>query len=132
MIQKVTVQTSEKIEVINVTDTATALLNNVQSGIALFSVPHTTAALIICEDEDDLRGDIARAVENWLAPARPFKHIQHNNPNAEAHILGATLGASVTLAIENGRLNLGTYQSVLLVELDGPRAREIHAVVITS
>ena len=130
MIQKVTVQTSQKIEIINVTEMVTALLNDAQSGIVLFSVPHTTAALIICEDEDDLRADIARAVENWLAHVRPFKHSRHNNPNAEAHILGATLGASVTLAIENGQLNLGTYQSVLLVELDGPRAREIHAVVI--
>lgn len=130
MIRKTAVQTSHKTDVINVTEALTAMLRDGESGIVLFSVPHTTAALIVCEDDAELRDDLARTVQNWLADLRPFKHIRKNNPNAEAHIMSATLGTSVTVAVENGRIHLGQYQNILLVELDGPRQREIHAALI--
>jgi len=132
MISSITIQTTKRTEVIDVTGQLSAFLGGVRSGIALFNVPHTTAALIICEDDAELREDIIKVAETWLHDLRPFKHIRKNNPNTEAHIMSAAFGTSVILAVEAGRLQLGTYQNVLLLELDGPKARVIQAKVIAG
>lgn len=124
------IQTSQKTEVINVTQTLADVVTHVQRGLVLFSLPHTTAALVIAEDDTELRYDFVHVAENMLAGLRPFKHIRKNNPNAEAHIISAFAGTSVTLAVEEGKLLLGSYQHVLLLEMDGPKAREIHAAII--
>ena len=127
-----TIQTSQKTEVMNVTDQLSQMIGDVNDGIALFSLPHTTAALIVCEDDDELREDLVRVAEAMLADLRPFKHRRKNNPNAEAHILSAMAGTSVMLAIENGQLVLGNYQNILLLEMDGPKQREIRCTTIAS
>ena len=130
MIAKTTVETHEKAEVINVTDKLAGLIGDISDGLAFFYTPHTTAALLMCEDDDELRDDLVRVAENWLADCRPFKHIRNNNPNTEAHVLSAFGGTGLTVAIENGKLDLGTYQNALLLEMDGPKMREIRCKVI--
>ena len=127
-----TIQTSHKTEVMNVTDHLSQMIGAVNHGIALFSLPHTTAALLICEDDDELREDLVRVAETMLVDLRPFKHRRKNNPNAEAHILSALAGTSVMLAVENGELVLGNYQNILLLEMDGPKQREIRCTTIAS
>lgn len=129
---QVTIQTTRKTQVINVTDRLAAMIDSAAHGIALFSLPHTTAALIVCEDDDELREDLARVAETLLADLRPFKHRRKNNPNAEAHILSALAGTSVMLAVENGQLVLGKYQNILLLEMDGPKLREIQCMIVAS
>ncbi len=130
MIQKIHIQTTRTTEAINVTSKLAELIDGVDEGLALFYLPHTTAALLLCEDDDELRADLERTAKQWLVNCRPFLHIRKNNPNAEAHILSAFGGASVTLAIEGGKLDLGTYQNVLLLEMDGPKERELRCKVI--
>lgn len=130
MIHKIHIDTTRKTEAVNVTARLAELIGDAQDGLAYFYIPHTTAALILCEDDDELRADVERAAERWLADVRPFAHIRNNNPNSEAHILSAFGGAGVTLAIENGTLDLGTYQNVLLLEMDGPKQRELRCKVI--
>lgn len=125
-----TVATAHKTEVVNVTAALAELVPAGKSGIALFSVPHTTAALIVSEDDEELRDDILKAAEGLFAGMRPFKHIKKNNPNAEAHIFSALAGTSVVLGVEKGQLDLGTYQNILLIELDGPKTRQIHFTLI--
>ncbi len=131
-VQNTAVQTSRKTEVVNVTAQLAALLPAGATGLAHFSVPHTTAALIICEDDDELRADLVKAAENLLADLRPFQHRRKNNPNAEAHIISALSGTTLTLAVIDGQLDLGTYQHILLLELDGPKEREIRCAVLGS
>lgn len=121
----ITVQTSQKVEVINVTDRLASTIKGLKEGLVLFSIPHTTAALLLCEDDAELRDDLARTAQDFLAPLRPFKHRRNNNPNAEAHLLSAIAGTSLTLAVVDEALQLGTYQHVLLLEMDGPKTREI-------
>jgi secondary thiamine-phosphate synthase enzyme len=130
MIQTTTIQTHGKTDVINVTVQAAQLIGAVTDGIALFSVPHTTAALLLCEDDEELRADLVKAAESLLAPLRPFRHNRNNNPNAEAHLISSLAGATLTVAIENGKLELGTYQNVLLLEMDGPKQRVLRCKVI--
>ena len=127
-----TIQTSQKTEVIDVTRQLAVMIDPVAEGLAHFSLPHTTAALIVCEDDAELREDIVKVAQTLLADLRPFKHRRKNNPNAEAHILSALAGTSLVLAIENGQLMLGTYQNILLLELDGPKTRSIQCTLIAS
>jgi len=128
----IAVPTTRKTEVINVTRVLAEVVSNYKSGIALFSVPHTTAALILSEDDEELRGDILKVAESLFADMRPFKHIRENNPNAEAHLFSALAGTSVVLGVQEGQLELGTYQNVLLIELDGPKTREIRCTFVTK
>ena len=130
MVKKITLSTRAKTEVINVTDQLAALVNGLTNGIALFYTPHTTAALLVCEDDEELRRDLVRVAEEWLKGLRPFAHTRNNNPNAEAHIFSAFGGTSLTVALENGRLDLGKYQNILLLEMDGPKEREIRCQVV--
>ena len=124
-----TLQSSAKTEVIPVTESLAALCADVEDGFALFYTPHTTAALILCEDDAELRDDIVKAAEAMFTPLRPFSHIRNNNPNTEAHLFSAMSGTQVIVAIEHGKLDLGTYQNLLFIELDGPKQREIRCKV---
>lgn len=127
-----TLHSSAKTEMIAVTEALAALCQDVEDGFALFYTPHTTAALILCEDDAELRDDIVKAAETMFAPLRPFTHIRNNNPNTEAHLFSAIAGTQVMVAIEHGRLDLGTYQNLLFIELDGPKRREIRCKVWAS
>lgn len=131
-ITKTTIQSSQKIEVINVTEQLAQLISHIQDGLALLSTPHTTAALILSEDDDELRADLIRTAEQLFANLRPFKHNRNNNPNTEAHLFSSIAGTSLTIGIEQGKLALGTYQNILFVELDGPKRREIHCKIISG
>ena len=132
MINKICVQTDQKTEVINVTEKISGMVRKEFDGLALFFVPHTTATLLMCEDDDELRDDIVRTVDKWLSNCQPFSHFRNNSPNAEAHILSAFGGNGITVAIENGKINLGKYQNILLLEMDGPKKREIRCKFIGS
>ena len=105
-----------------------------REGAVLISGQHTTTAVIINELEERLLLDL----EQWLmeiAPAaRPWKHndlhLRPNIPadeprNAHAHLQALLLGNQVMVAVSDGQLVLGTYQDVILVELDGPRQRRL-------
>jgi secondary thiamine-phosphate synthase enzyme len=128
----ITVTTTQKAEIINVTALLALQVAGIEQGIAVISLPHTSAALIVCEDDDDLRADIVRAAQELFAPLRPFRHIRKNNPNAEAHLISAFAGTSLALGVSQGTLQLGTYQNVLLLELDGPKTRELQCVVVSQ
>jgi secondary thiamine-phosphate synthase enzyme len=132
MIKTIAIQTHQRIETINVTGQLAEMVADVVDGLAFFYIPHTTATLLICEDDEPLGNDLARVAEHWLAACRPFTHRRKNNPNAEAHILSAFGSHGVTIAIENGKLDLGTYQNLLLLEMDGPKQREIRCKVISA
>lgn len=127
--QEVTITTESKIDVVNVTERLARYASEVTAGLALYSLPHTTAALLVTEDDDELRQDLATVAENWLAEFRPFRHFKNNNPNADAHILSAFAGTSVVVAIEDGELDLGRYQNLLLLEMDGPKERRIRVKI---
>jgi secondary thiamine-phosphate synthase enzyme len=128
----VTVRTTQKAEIVNVTGLVAPLVSGIEEGIAVISLPHTSAALIVCEDDAELRDDIVRAAQEMFAPLRPFKHVRNNNPNAEAHLVNAFAGTSVTLGVVNGTLQLGTYQNLLLLELDGPKDRELQCFTVSG
>lgn len=98
--------------------------SRVSDGLCLVFVPHATAAVVINENADpNVCQDILEALGRMI-PEGAWRHDRVDN-NAAAHIKATILGPSETVAVQGGRLRLGTWQSVMLVEFDGPRERSV-------
>jgi secondary thiamine-phosphate synthase enzyme len=94
-------------------------------GLLLVSVEHTTAALFLGESGSEMFEDYERVAERLVADAGPFRHETWNPGNAQAHVLSSFLGTQLLLPVSSGHLDLGTWQRVIFLELDGPRRRSI-------
>ncbi|ACV10595.1 protein of unknown function UPF0047 [Halorhabdus utahensis DSM 12940] len=123
MATTLSVSTDERLSVVDVTDqVATAVPANAD-GTATVFVPHTTAAVTINEGEPRLIGDLETALDG-LVEDDGWAHDQIDN-NADSHIRASLIGPSVTVPVSDGTLELGTWQSILFVECDGPRTRSL-------
>jgi secondary thiamine-phosphate synthase enzyme len=131
-LETLALKTEEKQQLINITSRVKEIVNTsgIKNGfIGLFS-QHTTAALMVSEFQgallDDIRGFLHRVIEDDL----PYKH---NSPeysdcdrkNAASHLRSLLFNNSVVLPVEEGKLVLGQFQSVILAEMDGPRERSL-------
>jgi len=128
-----TIRTRERLELVDVTrELARAVRDSgVESGIAVAFVPHATCALALNEDEAGLRADVLRLVRGVIEPLRrerPFDHDRIDD-NAAAHLGAVLLGPSLTIPVAGGRPALGTWQSLFVVEMDGPRERTLRVTV---
>ncbi len=104
--------------------------SGVQEGICHLFVPHTTAAILINENDDPaLQKDLEKFLRGLAPPDRDYAH---NDGNCDAHLKAAVIGASKSLLIENGRLVLGTWQGVYFCEFDGPRRRNLRAKIVAD
>ena len=126
---EITIRTERKTQVANVTEEVRAACRRlgVADGLLLVSVRHTTCAISVNEDEAGLRHDFERLGESLLNPFRGRDGYRHDNidDNAQAHLTSILLGHSVTLPLAGGAPVLGTWQSILLLEMDGPRSRTL-------
>ena len=101
-----------------------------KAGVCLVYAPHTTTAVIINENETGLREDILKLL-NDIIPQATYAHDRIDN-NARAHLQAVMLGNNACIPIDDGRLDLGTWQSVFFAELDGPRSRRITVRIINT
>lgn len=92
-------------------------------GICFLFVKHTTAALTTADLDPGTDLDMLDAFKA-IIPKLDYRH-PHNPSHVPDHILSSMIGASLSLPVKDGVLDLGTWQRVVLVELDGPRDREI-------
>jgi secondary thiamine-phosphate synthase enzyme len=122
-----TVSTEERLTVLDVTDEVEHALPADASGTATVFVEHTTAGIAINEGETRLLGDFETALAD-LVPDDGWAHDQLDD-NADSHVRALLVGASETIPVEDGSLALGTWQSVLFVECDGPRQRSVRVLV---
>ncbi len=121
----VEVRTSRRLEVIDITDRVAGVVSRWRlTGLAVVRVPHTTAAVTLNEAEPGLMEDIVDALIRLFPLEAPWRHNRIDN-NAHAHLAASIIGDSRVIPAESGRLLLGTWQRVLLVELDGPRTRRV-------
>ena len=126
-----TVSTSQKTELIDITDTVAAEISKsgVSDGILLMYVPHTTAAVTINEGADpSVKSDILMMLNKVIPWKDAYKHMEGNSP---AHIKASLVGPSEFVIIENSRLVLGTWQAIFFCEFDGPRTRKVHLKWVT-
>ena len=102
--------------------------SGVTSGIAVVYCPHTTAGITINENADP---DVVHDLLIGLAKAFPdHPEFRHGEGNSSAHLKASAMGSSVTVIIENGKLVLGTWQSVWFCEFDPPRQRKFYVKVL--
>ena len=131
--ERLYVKTRRKREIVDITDHVEALLqqgDHSGTGVCHLVVLHTTAALTTADLDPGTDLDMLDAFE-LLIPKLNFRH-PHNPAHTPDHILSALIGTSATLMVENKALVLGTWQRVILVELDGPRTREVAAGFVST
>ncbi len=119
------VSTQKRYQLVDITEQVEAIISQskIKDGVCLLFVPHSTAAIILTENESGLKKDFLTVMEK-IVSGFDFEHDKIDN-NADSHILAGILGQEKILAIENGRLVRGTWQQAFLLELDGPRERKI-------
>ncbi len=126
MQQTITLSTSKRLELVDITrQVASAVAaSKVKEGLCTVFARHATAALIINENADPgFRQDVLTLLDR-LIPEGVWEHDKVDD-NGAAHLKAALLGPSQVIPVRDGKLLLGTWQGIALVELDGPRTREI-------
>ena len=126
----ISVKTHAQTEMIDITTEVQSALQamGIQDGVCLLYVPHTTAAVTINESADpSVRQDIMMALNQIVPWKAPYQHMEGNSP---AHVKSSLVGASELVAVEKGRMVLGTWQGIFFCEFDGPRTRKLHIKVL--
>jgi secondary thiamine-phosphate synthase enzyme len=123
--QRLTIKTHNKREVLDITGIIEKALRNYdgKTGTCHLSILHTTAALTTADLDPGTDLDMLDAFEEMIPKLR-YRH-PHNPAHVPDHILSALIGTSVDLPADKGKLLLGTWQRVVLIELDGPRERDV-------
>lgn len=129
--------TRHKFELIDLTGRVEELVgrSGISAGIVLLQSLHSTAALFVNEWQDALLEDFRTLLEQTVPADTPWRH---NDPrysdcdrsNAASHLRALLLGSSTMLAIRDGRLIRGAWQSIILAELDGPRTRSVSLQIL--
>lgn len=127
------IETSRRIELIDITSEVKeeVRISGVKEGICIISTRHTTAGIIINENESGLKEDILNLLNRLVPPGAGYRHDRIDN-NADAHLKAVLLGASEVLPVVQGELELGTWQSIFFAEMDGPRHRTVNLMMLKT
>jgi secondary thiamine-phosphate synthase enzyme len=126
-----TVNSKDRTELIDITSRVQDTVRSASggSGLCMLYVPHTTAAVTINESADPSVKDDILMVLNKIVPWEAgYRHLEGNSP---AHVKATIVGSSELIAIEHGRLLLGTWQGIFFCEFDGPRTRKVHIKIMS-
>ena len=124
--------TNDRMQLINVTDRINEIVrkSGIRDGIVHLQSLHTTTAVFINEWQDALLHDVKTFLEAFIKRESYFRH---NDPqysdcerkNADSHLRGMMMGQSLCLQVSNSAVLLGTWQTIILAEFDGPRSRSL-------
>lgn len=127
---ELTVRTERRTQLLDVTAAVAKLVQDaaVHSGVCYLYVPHTTAGIIINENADpDVAADIEAALARMVPENAGYRHAEGNS---DSHIKAALVGASATIFISEGQLELGRWQGIFFCEFDGPRTRRLRVKIV--
>jgi secondary thiamine-phosphate synthase enzyme len=127
-----TVKTRSQTELIDMTASVQEAVQDsgLEEGLCFVFIPHTTAAVTINESADpSVRSDMLKVINQVIPWEAGYRHMEGNSP---AHIKATLVGASELIAVEKGRLVLGTWQGVFFCEFDGPRSRKVQLRFLTQ
>ena len=132
MVSVLRISTTNRKQVVDLTDRIETVIRRakMQEGLCSIFITHTTAALTTGEIGEGTEDDFLQVVEQMI-PRINFRHA-HDPSHAWSHMASSILGPSLTIPVSAGKLVLGTWQSVMLVELDGPRERDVHVTLVPS
>jgi secondary thiamine-phosphate synthase enzyme len=129
--------TQERYQLINITDRINEIVrkSGIRDGMVHLQSLHTTTAVFLNEWQDALIHDVGTFLDQVVGRHLPWRH---NDPlfsdcerkNADSHLKGMLLGQTLTLQVRNSTVLLGTWQSIILAELDGPRSRSMSVQVV--
>jgi len=131
MVRYINVRSKSRTEFIDITGMVQDVVKEagIMKGVCYLYVPHTTAGITINEGADP---SVQRDIQNALGRLIPHEmNYSHREGNADAHIKSTLVGTSVNVIVEDGKLLLGTWQSVFFCEFDGPRHRRIAVKMIS-
>ncbi|HHV23357.1 MAG: secondary thiamine-phosphate synthase enzyme YjbQ [Methanosarcina sp.] len=130
---KLKIETSKRIELVDITSEILKEVrkSEIPKGICLISTRHTTAGIIINENESGLREDILDLLNKLVPAGTGYRHDRIDN-NADSHLRAVLLGASEALPILEGKLELGTWQRIFFAEMDGPRNRTVDITLLRA
>lgn len=117
--KKLVLNSNRNFEIIDIT----AMINNeidIESGIVNVFSKHSTSAIVVNENERGLLKDLELMLSDLVSDKYSWQHDRIDN-NAKSHLKSFLLSSSETIPVLDGKLDLGTWQSVFFVELDGPR-----------
>ena len=124
--RKIEVKTRTKEELIDITSRVKEEVSHsgMKNGICHVYIPHTTAGVTINENADpSVKEDILMTMKKLVPDNLPYRHSEGNSP---AHVKASLVGSSVNVIIEEGELQLGTWQGIFFCEFDGPRSRRAY------
>ena len=129
-----TFKTKSKKEFINITSDVEKLVqkSSIKEGICLVNAMHITASVFINDNESGLHHDYDKWLEE-LAPHTPIEQYRHNDTgedNADAHLKRQVMGREVVIAITNGNLDFGPWESIFYGEFDGQRSKRVLVKII--
>lgn len=117
--KKLILNSSRNFEIIDIT----SMINDeidIKSGIVNIFSKHSTSAIVVNENESGILNDLELMLGDLVSDKYSWQHDRIDN-NAKSHLKSFLLSSSETIPISNGKLDLGTWQSVFFVEFDGPR-----------
>jgi secondary thiamine-phosphate synthase enzyme len=126
------VKTDRRTQLLDVTAQVQQVIekSRVSSGVCYVYVPHTTAAVMINECADP---DVARDIEGAFDRLIPFEGpYRHAEGNSDSHMKAVLVGASQTIFVEDGKLQLGRWQGIFFCEFDGPRERRLQVKLVVD
>lgn len=130
MFARLTVKTHSRTEFVDITALVQERVRSseISSGICQLFVPHTTAGITINENADP---SVVEDILMELNKVVPFRDkYAHMEGNSAAHIKSSIIGPSLTVLVEEGRIQLGTWQGIYFCEFDGPRSRQLWMKVL--
>lgn len=131
--QTITILTQGNTDIVNITEQVTAVVQNasVPSGIVHLFLTSTTSALTIMEDEAGAKKDLQHALERLVPSTDEYSHnAKWGDMNGYAHVRSALMKPVLAIPVENHTLQLGKWQSIVLIDFDNqPRSRVIHVML---
>lgn len=123
--------TNNRVEIINITHKVgeTLRVSGIKNGLVVLFTRHTTTALTINEDEHRLKKDILDLLNKLIPEDADYRHNEIDN-NADAHLRSSLMQPFLIIPVINGSMQLGTWQSLFFLELDGPRSREVIVTIM--
>lgn len=140
---RIELQTTRRVQFIDLTELAVERVRRarIHFGMLNLQTRHTTTAVVLNENEPGLLHDFEERLEAWAPRELPYRHNDlharrfqrlsaHETPNGDAHHRALLLGSSLTLNVVAGKLELGEWQRLFVVELDGPRERALSILMM--
>ncbi|HTX61500.1 MAG TPA: secondary thiamine-phosphate synthase enzyme YjbQ [Methanobacterium sp.] len=124
-------KTSDRIQIVDITRNVDAAIaeSGLKKGLVNIYSRHSTSALFINENESGLLEDYLNLIEKLVPTGDNYQHDRIDN-NADSHLRSFIIGNNETVPFENGSMNLGTWQSVFFLDMDGPRNRKITITIM--